>query len=175
MQLRHASVRMVLQAGLEPATCCLENSRSVQLSYRSSIYCRMDAKRIVRRMLEDGEAPDEFLGRNPDIYPKGEATHRFGFNLGEGNYSVGIAFKVNASSRQEAVHKANTFIQGYFFNQHRMGSIDLPDYPQDGVTVEDFRVYVDDDIAVTEEDIVSVDEIEHPPGWREIEGGDAPP
>lgn len=133
----------------------------------------MDANDIVRRLIEADEAPDEFLDRNQDIYPKGEPTHRFGFNLGEGNYSIGIAFGINASSRQEAVHKANTYIRGFFFNGGS-GSHDLPEFPQDGIVVEDFRVYIDDDFQVTEEHIVTVDEIE-PRGWDRIQGGQEEP
>lgn len=137
----------------------------------------MDAKDIVRRLIENDEDPKDFIGRNPDIYPKGEATHRYGFNLGEGNYSVGIAFGINASSKQEAVHRANGFIRQFFFGKS-LGSHDLPitELEVEGVghvAVEDFRVYIDDDFEVTEEMIVTVDPLEPTPeGWNEIEGGE---
>lgn len=136
----------------------------------------MDAKanEIVRRLIENDEDPKDFIGRNPDIYPKGDATHRYGFNLGEGNYSVGVAFGINASSVQEAVHKANGFVRQFFFTSGRMGSYSLPASAVElegvgRVNIDEFRVYIDDDFEVTEDMIVTVDELEPlPRGWDEV-------
>lgn len=110
----------------------------------------MDAADIVRQLVEDDENPKDFVNQNDIFVPSTRPTHRYHFNIGEGDYRCGIAFDIDAGSRQEAVHFANALIQKFFWGaEARQGSFDL-----DAGSANNLRVYVDDDIEATEQDIV---------------------
>jgi hypothetical protein len=111
----------------------------------------MNASKIVQNLIEDGENPNDFLSRNADVHvPTNTPSHRYLFNIGEGDFRCGIAFDIDAGSRSEAVAKANQLVRNFFYQAPgRSGSFDL-----DAGSETNFRVYVDDDIVVTEQDIV---------------------
>lgn len=129
----------------------------------------MDAKNIVRRLIENDEDPKDFIDRNDDIYPVSERpTHEYRINIGDGGYRAGFIFTVSATTRREAIHLANKFVQAML--QHSDGGIDL-EVPGNlegaGARVSKLRVYLDDDCVVTDEDIVD----ESPLGWAHVDPG----
>jgi hypothetical protein len=111
----------------------------------------VNATKIVQDLLEAGENPRDFLTRNADVHvPTENPTHRFHFNIGEGSYRCGIAFEIDAGSRREAVVYANQLLRKFFYERPgNSGSLDI-----NGGPLNNFRVYVDDDLVVTEQDIV---------------------
>jgi hypothetical protein len=116
----------------------------------------MDADEIVNDLIESGEGPKDFLNRNQDVHaptPHGTVpANIYGFNIGEAAYRVGIAFSVKASSRREAVAIANDFIHRQFYG-NSSGGANYLNHAHGGIV--HFRVYVDDDMIVTDSDIIS--------------------
>lgn len=116
----------------------------------------MNAKLIVRSMLEADEQPEDFIqrqgGESDGERVMLEPTHAFDFNIGEGNYRCGIAFTVKATSREEAIYIANRYLDSVRSSYEEM--------PISGCKsaivnrIQKLRVYVDDDCVATGEDIV---------------------
>jgi hypothetical protein len=119
-------------------------------SSHGSVVTAMDAADIVSALVEDNENPKEFVDQNDVFVPSSRPTHRYSFNIGEGDYRCGIAFDIDAGSRREAVALANQLLRKFFWTApSRMGAFDL-----DSGSENNMRVYVDDDIEATEQDIV---------------------
>jgi hypothetical protein len=116
----------------------------------------MNAATVVTNLIEDGENPKDFVDQSEIYVPTGRPTHRYHFNIGEGTYRCGIAFDIDAGSRREAVAYANQLLQKFFWTAPgRSGSFDLSEGSPNNI-----RVYVDDEIAATEMDIVDEYELE---------------
>ena len=68
----------------------------------------MNAKLIVRSMLEADEQPEDFIqrqgGETDGERVMLEPKFGYDFNIGEGNYRCGIAFTVKANSEEEALY-----------------------------------------------------------------------
>lgn len=110
----------------------------------------MNADEIVENLIENDETPKDFIGQREMFVPSNKPTHRYHFNIGESTYRCGIAFDIDAGSRAEAVHFANALIRKFFWGEGaRQGSFDL-----DAGSPNNLRVYVDDDIEATDQDIV---------------------
>jgi hypothetical protein len=120
----------------------------------------MSAKFVVESLIEESESPSSL----PDHWaktPGQEPTCRYHFNIGEGDYRSGIAFDILACSRNEAVVLANQFLQSFFYRDPgRGGSLDLLPAGGEIAGAESLRVYVDDDLIVTLDDIVTEDLLE---------------
>jgi hypothetical protein len=127
----------------------LEGGRLMYSSH-GSVVTAMDAADIVSALVEDHENPKDFVDQNEVFVPSNRPTHRYNFNIGEGDYRCGIAFDIDAGSRREAVALANQLLRKFFWTApSRMGAFDL-----DSGSENNMRVYVDDDIEATEQDIV---------------------
>ncbi len=113
----------------------------------------MNAKRIVTKLIEADENPNDFLDRHQDIHVQSETpAFVYHFNIGEGSYRCGISFDINAGSRREAVILANRYIRHFF----RGGYIDLPAEDKEYLgSPKGLNVYIDDDFMVTDQDIIS--------------------
>ena len=74
----------------------------------------MNAKLIVRSMLEADEQPEDFIqrqgGETDGERVMLEPKFGYDFNIGEGNYRCGIAFTVKANSEEEALYVANRYL-----------------------------------------------------------------
>lgn len=110
----------------------------------------MSAEELVHELVEDHENPKDFIDKNEIFVKTNKPTHRYLFNIGEGDYRCGIAFEIDAGSRREATHYANELLRKFFWGKEaRGGSFDLSPGSENNL-----RVYVDDDIEATEHDIV---------------------
>jgi hypothetical protein len=120
----------------------------------------MNAKTIVLRLIEANEPSSQFLDSKNSRTAQSSRKCRYHFNIGEGNYRCGLAFDIRASSRREAVVLANQFLQAYFYGGDHRGFLDLPTDGNKIAAAENLRVYVDDEILVTQRDIVTEDPVD---------------
>lgn len=128
----------------------------------------MNAKLIVRSMLEADEQPEDFIqrqgGETDGERVMLEPKFGYDFNIGEGNYRCGIAFTVKANSEEEALYVANRYLDSVRSSYEEMPISGCPAAIVN--RIEKLRVYVDDDCVATAEDIVDRYPLEHYPDGR---------
>ena len=128
----------------------------------------MNAKLIVRSMLEADEQPEDFIqrqgGETDGERVMLEPKFGYDFNIGEGNYRCGIAFTVKANSEEEALYVANRYLSTIRGSHEDIGTAGNPAAIVNRIDRQ--RAYVDDDCVATAEDIVDRYPLEHYPDGR---------